>query len=99
MGKALLAQLSQLQQAHPAIGEVRSLGLLVGVELVRDRSTREPLPAAGIANSMRDLGVLVGATGPAGNVIKIRPPLVVTAEQVGMVTEALDRALLGNGRL
>ncbi|NNM96791.1 MAG: aminotransferase class III-fold pyridoxal phosphate-dependent enzyme [Candidatus Dormibacteraeota bacterium] len=98
MGDALLAQLRQLQQRHPVIGEVRSLGLLVGVELVRERSTREPLPVAGIANSMRDLGVLVGATGPAGNVIKIRPPLVVTAAQVGMVTEALDRALLGDAR-
>jgi len=95
MGSLLGSQLLELQRRHPVIGEVRSLGLLVGVELVRDRGSREPLPAAGIANSMRDLGVLVGATGPAGNVIKIRPPLVVTAEQVGMVTEALDRALLG----
>ncbi|EQD49633.1 aminotransferase class-III, partial [mine drainage metagenome] len=65
VGSALLGQLAELQARHPVIGEVRSLGLLVGVELVRERATREPLAAAGVANSMRDLGVLVGATGPA----------------------------------
>ena len=95
VGLELRSRLLELQQRHPAIGEVRSLGLLVGVELVRDRATREPLPAAGVANAMRDLGVLVGATGPAGNVIKIRPPLVITVEQVAMVTAALDRVLAG----
>ncbi|MHB1527072.1 MAG: aminotransferase class III-fold pyridoxal phosphate-dependent enzyme [Candidatus Dormibacteria bacterium] len=95
VGSALLGQLAELQARHPVIGEVRSLGLLVGVELVRERATREPLAAAGVANSMRDLGVLVGATGPAGNVIKIRPPLVITVEQASMVTDALDRVLAG----
>ena len=64
---------------HAVIGDVRGLGLYIGVELVRDRERR--LPAGGanagyVAERMRDLGVLISTDGPDHNVLKIKPPIV-----------------------
>jgi 4-aminobutyrate aminotransferase-like enzyme len=67
-----------LMKDHPGIGEVRGVGLYVGVEMVGDRETKEPDAAAATAvvNALRRRRVLISATGPCGNVLKIRPPLV-----------------------
>jgi len=93
VGAVLLDRLRDLE--HPAIGEVRGRGLLIGVALVEDRKTREPAPALAddVANGMRDRGVLVGSTGPHENVLKIRPPLAFTAEHIDVVVEALEASL------
>src|SRR5207245_4338443 len=78
MGSYLREGLLALQQRHPVIGDVRGEGLLLGVELVEDPQTRAPAArrANQVAEAMRDRGILLGTTGPAGNVLKIRPPLV-----------------------
>lgn len=91
--------LEELMTRHEAIGEVRSLGLLIGVELVRDRDTREPAAdtAHGVLNAMRDRGVLVGTTGPMSNTLKIRPPLVITREEAGVLIQTLDEVLTDLG--
>jgi 4-aminobutyrate aminotransferase-like enzyme len=89
----LAARLQEIQSRHGVIGDVRSRGLLVGVELVQDRSSRDPLPADGLANALRERGVLVGTTGPHANIFKIRPPLVIGPEEVGLLADTLDRAL------
>ena len=80
---------------HALIGDVRSLGLLIGVELVRDRDTREPatIEAGLVLNAMREHGVLVGTTGRQSNVLKIRPPLVITGEEAEVLVSTLDRVL------
>ena len=65
------------------IGEVRGRGLLVGVELESAKRAEETV------NRMRDAGVLINRTGPKGNVLKIRPPLVFKHEHVHMLAEAL----------
>ena len=80
---------------HALIGEVRSLGLLIGVELVRDRDTREPAIAEAnvVLNAMREHGVLIGTTGRLSNVLKIRPPLVITREEAEVLVDTLDRVL------
>ncbi|MEP6973245.1 MAG: aminotransferase class III-fold pyridoxal phosphate-dependent enzyme [Actinomycetota bacterium] len=87
--------LDELMTRHAAIGEVRCLGLLIGVELVADRNTREPGVelAQAVLNAMRERGVLVGTTGPLSNTLKIRPPLVITREEAGVLIQTLDDVL------
>ena len=85
--------LDELMTRHALIGDVRSLGLLIGIELVRDRDTREPatIEAGLVLNAMREHGVLVGTTGRQSNVLKIRPPLVITGEEAEVLVSTLDR--------
>jgi 4-aminobutyrate aminotransferase-like enzyme len=93
VGELLRSQLGGLAERHSLIGEVRSRGLLIGVDLVRDRTTREAAPAADIVNGMRERGVLIGSTGPGSNVLKIRPPLVINAAEAGQLVATLDQLL------
>jgi 4-aminobutyrate aminotransferase-like enzyme len=95
IGKVLLDGIAGLAAKHEAIGDVRGAGLFVGVELVSDRTTRAPDRAltSRVVNLMRDKGVLLSACAQGHNVLKIRPPLVLSAEQAGMVIEALDESL------
>ena len=88
-------RLEALTEQHALIGEVRSLGLLIGIELVRDRSTREPAiaEAGQVLNAMRERGVLVGTTGRESNVLKIRPPLVITRDEAEVLVDTLDQVL------
>jgi 4-aminobutyrate aminotransferase-like enzyme/Ser/Thr protein kinase RdoA (MazF antagonist) len=84
---------------HAAIGDVRGRGLMIGVELVRDRATREPDPglAGQVQNAMRDRAVLVGTCGRAGNVLKIRPPLVLDRDDAALLVRVLEEALVVSG--
>jgi 4-aminobutyrate aminotransferase-like enzyme len=93
VGDLMHSELDDLAGRHPLIGEVRSRGLLIGVDLVRDRTTREPAPASDIVNGMRERGVLIGATGPGSNVLKIRPPLVLTAAEARQLVGTLEQVL------
>jgi len=94
----LRSQLERLAARHELIGDVRSFGLLLGVELVDDRGTRTPAVEETriVTNAMRERGVLIGTTGPHGNVLKIRPPLVISASDVEMLAESLDAVLAGS---
>lgn len=93
-GATLRAALWELADRHPAIGDVRGVGLAVGVEIVHpggnqpDRAT-----AVAVRDGMRDRGVLLGTTGRAGNVLKIRPPLAFTDREVPVLAAALDATL------
>jgi 4-aminobutyrate aminotransferase-like enzyme len=95
VGPALRDAIRSLAAAQPAIGDVRGMGMLTGVELVADPASKEPDAALArrVANGMRARGVLVGTTGRRDNVLKIRPPLVFGEEQIPLVVEALDAAL------
>jgi 4-aminobutyrate aminotransferase-like enzyme/Ser/Thr protein kinase RdoA (MazF antagonist) len=95
VGAYLNGQLTELASRHAAIGDVRGRGLMVGIELVKDRSSREPAgeTARTVVDALRDRGVLIGSTGPAENVLKIRPPLVFGREHADVLVEALDGAL------
>jgi 4-aminobutyrate aminotransferase-like enzyme/Ser/Thr protein kinase RdoA (MazF antagonist) len=95
VGRWLQDAIRDLADTHPAIGDVRGRGLMVGVDLVTDRSTREPDGALAnrVMNGMRERGVLVSTTGREGNVMKIRPPLVITEEQAESIVGTLDEAL------
>jgi 4-aminobutyrate aminotransferase-like enzyme/Ser/Thr protein kinase RdoA (MazF antagonist) len=82
VGVALLDRLRPFVDRYPLVGDVRGSGLFLGVELVKDKDTREPAPAEAseVVNRMRDRGILLGTDGPFHNVIKIRPPMPFTRE-------------------
>ncbi len=95
VGKILCDGIAGLASQHEAIGDVRGVGMFVGVELVADRTTRAPDRdfTTRVVNRMRDKGVLLSACAKGHNVLKIRPPLVLSAEEAGTVIEVLDEAL------
>lgn len=95
VGAHLLAGLNALADKHPLIGDVRGKGLFYGVELVRDRTTLEPggSEARQVQETLRDNGILLSSTGPLGNVLKIRPPLVFSRSNANSLLDQLDRAL------
>jgi 4-aminobutyrate aminotransferase-like enzyme len=73
------------------VGDVRGLGLFLGIDLVTDRETRAPAArqASHVVNRLREEGILAGTDGPYHNVIKLRPPLCFTAADAGRFTSAL----------
>jgi 4-aminobutyrate aminotransferase / (S)-3-amino-2-methylpropionate transaminase / 5-aminovalerate transaminase len=91
--KYLRGRLKALQQRFPLIGDVRGLGLMMGLELVKDADLT---PAVAEAERVRELclsqGVLIGVGGALGNVVRIQPPLVITSEQLQSVVNALESA-------
>ncbi len=93
-GAYLLNRLNQLKPTRPMIGEVRGLGLMVGIELVTDGKRT---PAAAETEAVRDLclanGVLVGVGGVYGNVLRVQPPLVITQSQLDQAVDAIAHAL------
>ena len=85
VGAYLHAALRELGERHAAVREVRGAGLLAGVQLTG--------PADAVANAVRERGILIGTTGPADDVLKIRPPLPFEREHVDLLVTALDEAL------
>ena len=92
IGAHLQASLLRLKELHPLVADVRGRGLLIGVEL-REDDRPAPQTAAAVSNGMRERGVLIGTTGPEGNVLKIRPPLVVSREDADMIAATLEETL------
>jgi alanine-glyoxylate transaminase/(R)-3-amino-2-methylpropionate-pyruvate transaminase len=87
--------LKELQTRHRLIGDVRGMGLMLGAELVRDRGTKEPAKeeTLQILEIAREHGVLLGKGGLDGNVLRIKPPMCLTAQDVDFALEVLDVAL------
>lgn len=95
VGRHLKSGLEKLKSKYPLIGDVRGLGLFLGVELVLDRQTLAPATseASYVAERMKDLGILVSTDGPFRNVLKIKPPLVFTKANADFFIATLDRIL------
>src|ERR671921_1359798 len=95
VGTRLLQGLRRLQTEHRLIGEVRGMGLMLGVELVGDRNTRQPATAETleVLEAAREMGVLIGKGGLDGNVLRIKPPMCITAEDADFAIDVIDRAL------
>ena len=93
-GEYAMKKLRDLQKQNPLIGEVRGLGLMIGVELVQDEKLT---PATTEAEAIRDAllrqGVLVGVGGVYGNVVRFQPPLIITKQQIDRAIEAFAAAL------
>ncbi|MCB1431385.1 MAG: aminotransferase class III-fold pyridoxal phosphate-dependent enzyme, partial [Alphaproteobacteria bacterium] len=94
-GEVLREGLRGLMGHHDIIGDVRGVGLATGVELVRDRRTKEPAgtETTRLLGLIRDEGVLVGGEGKFGNVLKIRPPIVFARDDAERAVAAIGRAL------
>ncbi|WP_053388215.1 aminotransferase [Leucobacter japonicus] len=95
VGERLANGFRALAEQHDLIGPVHGEGLYLGVELVRDRETLEPAKAeaAAICERLKELGVVVLTTSERSNVLKVKPPLCLTAESADFVVSALDRVL------
>jgi alanine-glyoxylate transaminase/(R)-3-amino-2-methylpropionate-pyruvate transaminase len=95
VGGRLKAGLERLMASHRLIGDVRGMGLMLGLELVRDRGTKSPAPqeTAEVHEAAREMGLLIGKGGLDGNVLRIKPPMCITAEDVDFALDVLDRAL------
>jgi len=89
MGEIMMKRLLEMQEQSPYIGDVRGRGLIMGVEFVKDKKTKEPAPE--LVKKMIDLcaeqGLLIGSVGVFGNVIRVAPPLVINEAEAN---ESLD---------
>ena len=104
MGKYLLDKAMELKDKHPCIGDVRGLGLFVGLELVKNRKTKEPMvPVAGkirpgmnpkleVARKLAELGMMAMAANP-GTVVAMAPALIVTKAEIDEGIAIMDKAL------
>lgn len=95
LGERLLFRLRETLEDHPGVGEVRGLGMMIGVELVRDRGTREPAPELAqrvVVEALRR-GVLLLGGGIHGNVLSLSPPFVITDAQADAALTVLESVL------
>ncbi len=95
VGQVFKDGLNQLKPKHPLIGDVRGLGLFLGIELVRDQNTLEPAAneAMAVVEAMMQRGILISTDGPLHNVLKIKPPLVFSQENSRHFVSVLDEIL------
>jgi 4-aminobutyrate aminotransferase-like enzyme len=94
-GAYLLKRLRELAEHHRLVGDVRGVGLLIGMELVRDRETKEPArdETVAVCREAFRKGLIVAPYGAYSQVIRIFPPLNIEREQVDKSVDILDEAL------
>ena len=94
-GGELLTGLNGLMEKHNIIGDVRGRGLMIGAELVKDRTTKEPATAecTQVFERAKDLGLILGKGGLHGNILRIKPPMCITREDVDFMIQVLDATL------
>ena len=104
MGDYLLEKAKELEDKHPCVGDVRGLGLFVGLELVKNKKTKEPLtavdakirtglnPKMEVAKKLGELGMMAMAANPV-NVIALAPPLIITKDEIDEGVAIMDEAL------
>jgi len=94
MGAYLRARLNELQEKYPVIGDVRGMGLMQGLELVKDRKTKEPAPEAllQLLERTRENGLLIGKGGLFGNVVRLSPMLNIGRADIDDAVRRLDNS-------
>ncbi len=95
LGEQFISGLKKLMNRHQIIGDVRGRGLFIGFELVKNRETLEPAPieAKKLVEGLLARNILLSVDGIHKNVIKIKPPMVITKEDVGKTLQAIDEVL------
>jgi 4-aminobutyrate aminotransferase len=95
IGKLMKSRLLEMQEQSPFVGDVRGMGLVMGVELVKDKATKEPAPD--LTRKLIDLaaenGLLIGSVGVFGNVIRVAPPLVISEAEAHESLDIFAKAL------
>ena len=97
VGARLTAGFQSLAAKHALIGDIRGLGLMLGIELVKDRTTKEPAKeaCAEVFERCKDLGLLLGKGGLWSNTLRIKPPMCITEADADFLLAVLDEALTG----
>jgi len=95
VGTHLKNRFLDLQQKHPIIGDVRGMGLMLGIELVTDRKTKAPAKkqAAAVLELARERGLLIGKGGLHGNTLRIKPPMCLSIDDANFMADCLDEIL------
>lgn len=95
VGGYLLSELIKLSRRRTIIGDVRGVGLFIGIELVRDREERTPATAEAkhVVSRMKDQKILVSSDGPDNNILKLKPPMVFSIENADHFVSTLDYIL------
>lgn len=95
IGETCLAKLKPMQEKYPQIGDIRSLGAMIGIEFVKDKATKEPAKeeVAAIVQECFKRGLLVISAGIYGNVIRILMPLVITDAQLEQALSIFEESL------
>ena len=94
VGGALLERLKDLQQRHAPIGDVRGRGLMLAIEMVKDRKTKEPDAeiTAAVFENCREQGLILSKSGPHRSVLRMVPPMCLSMDDVDRIADGLDRA-------
>lgn len=97
MGAKLTEGFNRLAAKHSLVGDVRGLGLMLGIEMVKDRATKEPArdECAAVFERCKELGLLIGKGGLWGNTLRIKPPMCINEADADFMLEVLDEALRG----
>ena len=95
VGNQLIKELKKLMNKYSVIGDVRGLGLFIGVELVKNRETKKPAAneAEELINRMKENGILISTDGPLHNVLKIKPPMTFSRDDVKILVKTMDKIL------
>jgi 4-aminobutyrate aminotransferase/(S)-3-amino-2-methylpropionate transaminase len=95
IGALMKSRLGRIQEQYPWVGDVRGRGLVMGVELVKDKKTKEPAPD--LTRKLIDVaaqnGLLIGSVGVFGNVIRVAPPLVITEDEAAESMDLFEKSL------
>uniref|UniRef100_A0A3P8NSF5 Alanine--glyoxylate aminotransferase 2, mitochondrial n=1 Tax=Astatotilapia calliptera TaxID=8154 RepID=A0A3P8NSF5_ASTCA len=98
VGTYLMTQMAELRDKYEIIGDVCGKGLQIGVEMVKDKGSREPLPPEAmseILEDIKDMGVLIGKGGVYGQTFCIKPPMCITREDVDFFLAVFNKAISG----
>ncbi|MGD8506511.1 MAG: aspartate aminotransferase family protein [Candidatus Bathyarchaeota archaeon] len=94
-GKYIMTRLNEMKEDHKIIGDVRGKGLMIGIELVKDRKKKTPAKeeTGKIRDRTREKGLLIGSGGAKGCVLRLQPPLTIEKEQIDKTLNILDELL------
>ena len=96
VGTYFLERLGAMRENYSTIGDVRGKGLMIGIEMVEDKVSKTPMSAERLGevwNLCKDMGVLLGKGGLNGHVLRIKPPMCITKEDVDFALDVLGVAL------
>ncbi|XP_063066708.1 alanine--glyoxylate aminotransferase 2, mitochondrial [Engraulis encrasicolus] len=97
VGTYIMEELAKMREKYEVIGDVRGKGLMIGIEMVKDKASRDPLPPADMAEifeDVRDMGVLIGKGGVYGQTFRVKPPMCITKEDADYFLAVFNQAMI-----